>query len=185
MMACFDDEESVHILLQKCTEFIMKYIKAFKKMGADGVIMAEPAAGLLSPRLFEEFSNVYVKRIFEEINDDNFVSVYHNCGNTLPLIPSIKDSGADIYHFGNAVKMEEVLKIMPKELLVMGNINPVDFRNSTPEKIYAETKDLLFRCSAYSNFIISTGCDIPFDADWKNIDAYFEAVKDFYLEVVK
>lgn len=185
MMACFDDEESVHILLQKCTEFIMKYVKAFKKMGADGVIMAEPAAGLLSPRLFEEFSNVYVKRIFEEINDDNFVSVYHNCGNTLPLIPSIKDSGADIYHFGNAVKMEEVLKIMPKELLVMGNINPVDFRNSTPEKIYAETKDLLFRCSAYSNFIISTGCDIPFDADWKNIDAYFEAVKDFYLEVVK
>ncbi|MDD4120480.1 MAG: uroporphyrinogen decarboxylase family protein [Clostridia bacterium] len=182
MMACYDDEESVHKLLEKCTTFIINYINAFKKVGADGVIMAEPAAGLLSPTLCEEFSNRYVKRIFEEVNDEDFVLVYHNCGNTIPLIPSIKELGADIYHFGNAVDMEEVLKRMPSDVIVMGNINPVDFRNSTKDKIYSSSIDLLTRCSVYPNFIISSGCDIPFDSDWDNIDAYFEAVKDYYCE---
>ena len=32
----------------ECSEFILKYIRALKETGVDGIIMAEPAAGLLS-----------------------------------------------------------------------------------------------------------------------------------------
>lgn len=182
MMSCYDDPDSVKILLEKCTEFIIDYVKAFKSAGADGVIVAEPSAGLLSPALCEEFSCTYVKRIFDEINDDDFAVVYHNCGNTVPLTPVISQLGADVYHFGNAVDMEEILKRMPTSAVIMGNINPVDFRNESAQKIYDDTKTLLKRCSGYNNFIISSGCDIPFDAKWDNIDAYFAAVSDFYNE---
>ena len=52
--------------------------------------MAEPLAGLLSPDLAQEFSADYVKQIVDAVQDDNFLVVYHNCGNTAekPLILS-------------------------------------------------------------------------------------------------
>lgn len=180
MMACYDEPEMVKALLEKCATFITAYIKAFKAVGVDGVVMAEPAAGLLSPDLCEEFSSVFVKRIFDEIGDDNFIVVYHNCGNTVPLINSILTVNADVYHFGNAIDIENVLKVIPEDKLVMGNINPVDFRTGTPELIRNSTLALLNRCSKYPHFIISSGCDIPADSKWENIDAYFAAVQEFY-----
>ena len=41
----------VHVVLEKCAEFITKYILEYKKVGANGVVIAEPLAGLLSPAL--------------------------------------------------------------------------------------------------------------------------------------
>ncbi|MGI6213734.1 MAG: uroporphyrinogen decarboxylase family protein, partial [Christensenellales bacterium] len=164
MMACYDEPDNVKILLEKCASFISDYIAAFKKAGADGVIIAEPAAGLLSPALCEEFSSVYVKRIIESAQDNNFVFVYHNCGNTLPLIDSLAGVGADIYHFGNAVDMQKVLELMPRDKVAIGNINPVDFRTKRPAEIYKNTTELLNRCAKYPNYIISSGCDIPADS---------------------
>lgn len=181
MVSCYTEPETVHKALGKAAEFIGRYIQAFKDAGADGVVMAEPAAGLLSPGHNDEFSTRYVKSIIEQVQDDNFIVVYHNCGNTVPLIDSLVSNGAAVYHFGNAVKMTDILKLMPQDKLVMGNIDPVgQFRNGTPQGIYAATKELLTQCSVYPNYVISSGCDIPPLAPWENIDSFFKAVKDFY-----
>ncbi|MEF2620755.1 MAG: hypothetical protein U0M48_01230, partial [Xylanibacter rarus] len=45
-------------LLDKCTHFILKYCIALKKTGANGVVMAEPAAGLMSDDDCMRFSSV-------------------------------------------------------------------------------------------------------------------------------
>lgn len=180
MMACFDDSDSVNCLLEKTTEFIINYIKAFKAVGADGVIMAEPAAGLLSPDLFKEFSNVYVKKIIEEVSDDDFVFVYHNCGNIIPLADDVASLGADMYHFGNAIDISEAMPHFPEDAVVMGNIDPVLFKTSDPESIKKETERIFNSCKEYPNFMLSSGCDIPADAKWENLDSYFETVKSCY-----
>lgn len=68
----------IHILLRKCTEFIKTYIKAYKNAGVEGVVMAEPAAGLLGEDECNEFSSVYIKEIVEELQSDDFMIVLHN-----------------------------------------------------------------------------------------------------------
>jgi uroporphyrinogen decarboxylase len=82
----------VETVLEKVTLFLIEYAKAFKEAGANGIMMAEPAAGLLSPSLIEEFSNPYVQRIREAVEDDNFLFVYHNCGNITPIMSHIPPS---------------------------------------------------------------------------------------------
>jgi uroporphyrinogen decarboxylase len=181
MVKCFDEPETVHAVLAGAAEFITRYIIAFKQAGADGVIMAEPAAGLLSPRLNDEFSTAYVGKVISAVQDERFIVVYHNCGNTLPLVESLVSNGAKAYHFGNAVDMPELLKRMPSDRVVMGNVDPSgQFRNGTPESIRAATAALMERCSGYPNWVPSSGCDIPPLAPWENIDAFFKAVRDFY-----
>jgi uroporphyrinogen decarboxylase len=182
MINCYEDPDMVNIVLEKTAAFISDYAMEYKRKGANGVFMAEPAAGLLSPGLVEEFSSRYIKKIADRLKDDNFLFIYHNCGPNTPfMLSSLLNIGADMYHFGDAIQMAEVLEKIPEDIPVMGNISPsVEFLGGTPKSIYAATIKLLQECSKYKNFIISSGCDIPPMSSWENIDSFFSAVKDFY-----
>jgi len=77
--------------------------------------------------------------------------------------------------------MREMLPLIPKTIVVAGNIDPAgQFKNGTVESIKAETRKLLEACSKYPNFLISSGCDIPPLAKWENIEAFFATVAEFY-----
>ena len=181
MILCYEEPEMVETVLEKATEFLVKYAQAFKDAGANGIAIAEPAAGLLSPGLIEAFSTPYVKRICEAVEDDSFMVLYHNCGNVIPLLENIKEIGAGGYSFGNAVDLEEALKVIPEDSIVIGNIDPAGIiRNGTPEQIRKETLSLMERCCKYPNFVIASGCDIPPMTPLENIEAFFQAVEEFY-----
>lgn len=184
MVNCYEEPEMVHAILSRATDFLIEYTKSYKAAGAHGVVMAEPAAGLLSPDLVAEFSVPYVKRLVDEVQDDEFIVIYHNCGPAVNrMIPELLEIGAAGYHFGNAISMAEVLPQMPTDVLVMGNVDPVSqFRNGTVESVKEETKRIMSECCSYSNFVISSGCDIPPVSPWENIDAFFAAVDEFYAK---
>lgn len=186
MFLCYDEPELVHAVLEKVTGFIIDYTKELKAAGADGVLMAEPLAGLLSPDLTEEFSNPYVKRIVDECQDDGFIVIVHNCGSSVKVtIDSIVETGAAGFHLGNAIDMAEMMPHIPEDVLCFGNIDPAaQFCHGTPEGVYGATIELLEKCSQYPNFIISSGCDIPQLTPWENIDSFFSAVDHFYADAV-
>lgn len=182
MINCYEEPEMVHATLEKATEFLLSYVKAYKAIGAHGVVIAEPAAGLLSPDFCGEFSSPYVKKIVDAVQDEEFIVIYHNCGDAVNrMVPQILETGAAAYHFGNAVSMEDMLRQMPSDVLTMGNVDPVSaIRNGTPEKVRQDTLAIMEACCKYPNFLISSGCDIPPAAPWENIDAFFAAVEEFY-----
>lgn len=182
MINCYEEPDMVHTLMEKAVEFSVAYARAYRDAGADGIVMAEPASGLLSPALMEEFSSAYVRRIVEAVQRDDFAVVYHNCGSSVAKSgEQLAGLGAMAYHFGNSVTLADMLEQMPTEALVMGNVDPSGVLcHGTAEKVYAETRQLLTACGGYANFLPSSGCDIPPMTPWENIDAFFAAVKDFY-----
>ena len=182
MIYCYDEPDMVHVLLQKATDFIIQYIKAYKAVGANGVVLAEPLAGLLSPGLAQEFSGDYCKQIVDAVQDESFIVVYHNCGNTAVLtMDSLLSCGAKAYHFGDAVDMAEVMEKIPSDVMALGNVSPAgEFRGGTPESIKQATWKVMEACCKYPNFVISSGCDIPPMSPWENIDAFFAAVDACY-----
>ena len=182
MLDCYDDPDTVHIVLKKVTEFLINYAKAYKDTGANGIILAEPVSGLLSPTLEKEFSSPYVKNIVDAVQDYSFILIYHNCGDNTPMMTeSILTTGSAAYHFGNSVNMKNMLEKSPKNIPIMGNLDPASvLRNGTPEKVREETFRIMEECSEYENFVISSGCDIPPLTPWANIDAFFRAVEEFY-----
>jgi uroporphyrinogen decarboxylase len=179
MYKAIDDPDMVHEVLDKVTTFLLNYSLALKAAGADGIMMAEPAAGLLSPAWNAEFSADYVARIIEAVQDDHFLVVYHNCGNVLPLVDDLVATGARAFHFGNVISMKKIMDKMPADCLVMGNIDPVtQFSHGTPESIAAATAELMNEMKGYKNFVLSSGCDIPPMTPMANIDAFFQSAKD-------
>lgn len=182
MIYCYEEPEMVHTVLRKCTDFLKKYMLEYRNKGANGVVMAEPLAGLLSPDLAEDFSCNYVKELVDAVDADDFLFVYHNCGGgTIDAIDKILDTGARVMHFGDAINMAEMMKHIPADRLGMGNLSPAhQIRNGTPESVREETLKLMAACSVYPNYVPSTGCDIPPMSPWQNIDAFMAAVQEFY-----
>ncbi len=54
-------------------------------------------------------------------------------------------------------------KVIPNDVIVTGNIDAAaEFRHGAPQSIAEVTKDVLSKCSKHPNFVLSPGCDIPF-----------------------
>lgn len=180
MMAMYIDPEGTRLLLEKCTSFITAYCEELKKQGVNGVIMAEPAAGLLSNEACKEFSSVYIKEIVEKVQDDAFMLVLHNCGNGGHCTEAMVYTGADGYHFGNRIDMIQALDACPPASLVMGNLDPVSlFKMASPDEVYRQTFQLLERTAGYPNFILSSGCDIPPHTPVENINSFYSALLEY------
>lgn len=183
MVLLYEHPEAAHVLMEKCTAFIEKYCLALKATGANGVVMAEPAAGLMSDDDCMTFSSQYVKRIVDRVQDDTFMVVLHNCGNTGHCTHAMVATGAMAYHFGNKCKMEEVIGEVPPTALAMGNIDPVSvFKDGMPFKMRQAVSELLEKMRPYPNFVLSSGCDTPPHTPLANIDAFFEALDAFNRE---
>ena len=178
MMLIIEHPDAARRLLSKCTDFILKYCLALKEAGANGVVMAEPAAGLLSDDDCREFSSVFVRRIVNAVQDDWFTVVLHNCGNTGQCTDAMTYTGAAAYHFGNKCDMADVTRHVPPTALSMGNLDPVSlFKDASPADMRRAVRDLLRSMAPFPNFVISSGCDTPPHTPCANIDAFFDEVE--------
>ena len=180
MVAIYIEPDVIMALLDKCTAFLIDYCKALKATGVAGVVMAEPAAGLLSNEDHQMYATPYIKQIVDAVQDDDFTVILHNCGNTGQCTGAMVESGAAAMHFGNLVDIPQALTEVPEEILVMGNLDPVGvLKQATPEEVAAATSDLLEKTRDAKNFVISTGCDLPPAVPEANIKAFFGAVEAY------
>ena len=177
MIAIYTEPDTVRMLLDKCSAFIRSYCQAIKDTGVAGVVMAEPAAGLLPNEDCQRWSSDYIRPIVEAIQDSTFAFILHNCGNTGHCTQAMTSVKAKAYHFGNRIDMVSAIKESPSEALVMGNLDPVSiFKMGTPVDVERATTALLTATAQYPNFVLSSGCDTPPAVPFANIDAFYAAL---------
>ena len=170
------EPDFMHAVLAKATAFLMAYASAFRKAGANGVIMAEPAAGLLSPRGLATFSSAYVRQIGQAVTRDDFQIVLHNCAAKLTHLPAVLESGLQAFHFGAPMNMVAALGQVPPEVVLCGNLDPTAvFVQLPPDELTARVKALLAATEGHRNFVLSSGCDVPVGSPLANLDAFFSA----------
>jgi len=180
MLMTATEPETVHALLEKATRFLIEYAKAFKAAGCHGLVMAEPAAGLISAKMCQEFSANYIKQIVEVVKDESFAFVLHNCGKTEKMVNELLSTGCSAIHVGNAVDIRTILDQVPPSIPVMGNLDPtVLFRLGTADEMFQAASELLEVTRSYPNFVLSSGCDIPPGTPMENVQAFFDALAEY------
>ncbi len=172
------DPDLMHVVLEKSAAFLAEYLRAFRAAGADGVIIAEPAAGLMSPRGLAAFSSVYIKTMSEALADGHFSLVLHNCGAKLLHLPAILESGLKSFHFGAPMDIAAGLAKVPADVVLCGNLDPAGvFCQLTADEVKQRAAHLLAATAGHRNFVLSSGCDLPPNTPLNNLDAFFAAAK--------
>ncbi|MGA2557793.1 MAG: uroporphyrinogen decarboxylase family protein [Verrucomicrobiota bacterium] len=176
----------VHQLLEKCAVFLTSYLRAFARAGADGVIMAEPMAGLLSPAALAEFSSAYIKPMGQAMADGQFGIILHNCGATLRHLPAILATDLKCFHFGAPMNLASALEQVPAEVVLCGNLDPsAVFVQLPPTEITSRATALLEETATHRNFVLSSGCDLPPGTRLSSVEALYAAARMFNEKRVK
>lgn len=171
------EPDFLHTLLDKATSFLSAYLSAFRDVGAAGIIMAEPAAGLLSPRGLAQFSSAYIRRLGAEHSRRDFTLILHNCAAKLLHLPAVLETGLTAFHFGAPMDIVAALEKVPAETVLCGNLDPTAvFAQSSAEEMTAIAGRLLAATAGKKNFVLSSGCDVPPTATIANLDAFFTTV---------
>jgi len=157
-------------------EVISEYARDLFNVGADTIAVLEPLAVLLSPRQYQKFSLHPFKKLVSTLN--NKPLILHICGNTNHLVKLMCDSGAIGLSLDSKMNFKELKNIIPKEIVLIGNLDPVKvFLQSTPKEVAEATKILKESMKDVDNFILSSGCDIPLNTPLENIEAFMRAAR--------
>lgn len=179
LLATIHTPDMVQTLLRKSTAFLIKRAQAYKEAGANGILLAEPTAGMLSPKQAAVFSDCYVKEIVDAVQDSSFYVVLHDCGKVTKMTGGMYGTGAKGLHFGNSVQMPKILDSIPGDVLVFGNVDPALITIKSAAEVTAASEEVLEATAAYPNFVFSSGCDIPPLAPLENCQALADACVDF------
>lgn len=172
------EPDLVRVLLEKSTAFLTAYVRAFRQAGADGIIMAEPAAGLLSPGSMSRFSSACIKKIGAAVADGHFSLILHNCAARLLHLPAVLETGLKSFHFGAPMDIVAALGKVPADVVLCGNLDPTGvFVQLPPAEITARVTGLLSATAAHRNYVLSSGCDVPPNTPPASLDAFYAALK--------
>lgn len=162
--------------LEFTVDVLKNYANALVEAGADFIVVLDPTAVLLSAKSYEEFILPYNKKLFEQIDAP---VVLHTCGNTKHILPHMGQTGAQALSLDALVNMKEAAEIVPEDIVLMGNLDPVRvFKNLTEEEVYQKAKEQLAEMKKINNYVLSSGCDIPYETKIENIVAFCNAVLD-------
>lgn len=91
--ALLEAPDQVHRLLEKVTEYSIKYHQAFAGR-AHAVVVLDPMAAMevISPAHHKEFVLPYLKRTFRAIADAGLIPINHPCGDTSGILDMVVEA---------------------------------------------------------------------------------------------
>ncbi len=167
------DPELVHSVLKFTTQIVYRYAEALMCAGADFIMILDPTAVMLGPAHYREFAGAYVRELAGLLNDIEVI--LHICGNTNHIIADMAKTGVAGLSLDSVMDFAEVAATIGPDVLLIGNVDPVALLQRTPDVVQAQTLRVLEQTANHQPFILSTGCDLPQDVPFENIQALMDS----------
>lgn len=183
MLALWDDRALVDALLARCVEYSIAYGTALAAAGADLLSGGDSPAGLIGPRLYREVALPAERQVIRALRAAAALPVsLHICGDSTPILSAMAESGADVLEIDHRVDMTTACRLVPPEVTLWGNLDPVSLlAQGTPTAVRQGTLALLQAVEAADRrrFVLSSGCTLAVDTPPSNLEALFEAAREF------
>ena len=168
------EPELIFRVLELATSVTTRYALALENAGADMIMILDPTAVLLSPTQFDEFAGRFVSIVISALKEA--APIYHVCGDTDHILDRMARLNAAGLSLDACMDFAEAAGRVPEDMVLMGNIAPVDtMLFGTPEDVRRSVLDLREKMAGHRNFILSTGCDLPLETPFQNIEAFMAA----------
>jgi len=171
---------ATHQLCEISLQSALAYTKAMIDIGCTPSLTDPMSSStIISPRQFREFSYPYLKRLIEYIHARGKSVTLHICGKTSKVLEQMVDAGADCLSLDNAVNLREAKQAVGSRVRLMGNVDPsAVMLQGTPADVRKAVLDCLLQ--AHDNpkgYIVASGCSLPTETPFHNIDAMIDAVR--------
>lgn len=172
-----DEPENVYKLMEFCEKVCINTAKMYIDAGVDIVAVVDPMVSQISPDNFEEFVSPYIEPIFSYIKSRDRLSSYFVCGNATRNVEPMCKCKPDGISIDENVDLAYAKDICTKYGVALGgNIKlTVTMLFGTPTDNINDAKNCM-QIGGTKGFILSPGCDMPFDTPVDNVKAVASAV---------
>ena len=182
LMDTMMEPELAHNAIKKSAKLVDGVMRAGSD-GGDYIWVPDPTASgtVINLDTFKEFDLPYTRELVKGWKKDyGFNIIYHVCGDTIPIMDAIPDTGIDILSADHAIDLAEARKIVGDRIALMGNVHPIDVLwNGNPEMVKNESLKCIEKAGKNGKFILSGGCEVPRDTPIANIKAMMDAGKSY------
>ncbi|WP_312642489.1 uroporphyrinogen decarboxylase family protein [Hydrogenoanaerobacterium sp.] len=181
LIGLLTDSDTVHQLLQRCTDVSIAYAKELIAAGADGIAYGHATASstVISRAHYEEFALPYEKQLVGAIQECGAKAITHICGNIEPIVDLISQNGADVIDFDHVCDINQLMTKTSPEKIFRGNLDPTLLAFGTTGEIRQKVKELLEKAGDTGRLLLGSGCEIALNTPQKNLHAFVSAGRDY------
>ncbi len=170
MMFLVTDPDFSNLLMDKCVVTAKGFARAQIEAGADVIGMGDAVCSQIDTGSYVTFVKDRQKEIIDYIHELGATVKLHICGDINHLLPEIRDLGVDIIDIDWQVDPDHAHEVLGKEVILCGNINPVDIQELPEEQVEALSSALV-ASQKDRRFILSGGCEITVQTPPGNLKA--------------
>ncbi|MBD3253568.1 MAG: hypothetical protein GF383_00665 [Candidatus Lokiarchaeota archaeon] len=182
--------ELMHKLLEKCTEFVIKFQKEWAELiggFATLILIADHVSGFLNRKLVEEFFEPYHKQLTSSLREFTGGMFYHSENRSYHFIEKIGDWGYSMFHGqewapgGDLVKTKEIVSDLENKYTLVGQVPGRDVMLREPDDKVVEKK-IIENIKIYgpgSGYVLSTGGGVNRGTPLRRLDMMIELAKKY------
>ncbi|HEU5125072.1 MAG TPA: uroporphyrinogen decarboxylase [Verrucomicrobiae bacterium] len=175
-----EDPKTYYALAEKLTLAVTNYLKMQIAAGVDALQLFDSHGGHLASGEFDEASGRWMREIISNLRKD-----------TVPATPAIivfslgthanwhdlMATGANVIGIDWQTSLEEVRKVIPRNIALQGNLAPALLSDATPEIVARETQVVLDAMRGRAGHIFNLGHGLTPGAKLENIQAVVDTVR--------
>jgi uroporphyrinogen decarboxylase len=163
-------------LLEKCHEFFVKEVAAYRQAGADVLIYSNPfgSTDTVPWSFFMNHSLPWIKRDFQAVGTAGMVYYCGMARMQSVLKTVLENTGVMVYYTSPMDDLAEARKSLDSKCLVCGVINDIKMIRWTADEVREEVRRILNTGMAGANFLFGTGV-MPLSIPETNLRAMLEA----------
>lgn len=187
-MDMFDYPDQLAALLAYTSAVVEKIAGYYIEAGMDVIAVVDPLVSQVSPRHFRRFLLGPFQQVFASLRQRKVFSSFFVCGDATKNIEVMCETGPDCISIDENIDLLAASQITSRyNITLAGNI-PLTTRMllGSQQDNMKFVVDLLEQVrlpgeaqpAEYQNFILSPGCDMPYDTPTENVVGVLQAVRD-------
>lgn len=175
-----DDPEYLQALIDYCVHVAKHMSELYIQAGMDVIAIVDPLTSQISPRVFARYLEAGFRDIFEHIRQLGAFSAFFVCGDASKNIEIMCHTKPDCIAVDENVNITVARQItQAHNITLQGNIPLTTCMLLGNQQDNAKIAlDLLDQVGEGDNFIVSPGCDMPYDTPPDNVIAILQALRD-------
>lgn len=165
-----------HQLMNKLTDMVCNYLVAQTRAGVDAVQLFDSWVGALSPSVYRQYVQPYVKRIFDAVKETGTPAIHFGTG-AAALLEAMTEAGGDVISVDWRVDLDEAWARIGYDHGIQGNLDPTLLLTDWPT-IEQGMFDVLRRAENRAGHIFNLGHGVLAPTDPALLRHLVEAVHD-------
>ena len=179
--ALLKNKDYAHSVIKYAGQVMTRATRFYIEMGCDIIALVDPVASQIKPATFREFVTPYCKDSIDTIHDAKRVSSFFICGDCTKVAEEVCLLGTHGFAVDEQMNMNFIRELARKHK--KGFAGNLKLTLALSMGFISPREDALISLAAggTDGFILSPGCDIPYDTSEENILLAYEA-RQFYNE---